>query len=216
MKTHLASFASLVLLPLAIATGLAADERQALLREVDRAWELAAAGPVIQKLEFPGGTAFEYIKQLQAALGDPETAPLVVAVPPATLSDTAMPSVSLKEKPLSQAVGELSGKVSEAFSGKARLTVNFREGAWWIEEEKKDSQVTRTFQMEAGELQALGLVPQGDKIELDGKAWPSEPGASATYQGSKLIVRASPQTMQLLGAVLKLRGEGYKELRLKP
>lgn len=219
MKTLRASFASIVLLPLAAATGLAADERQALLKEVDKAWAQAGAadaGPVIQKLEFPGGTAFEYLKQLQAALGEPETAPLVVAVPPAILSDTSMPSVSLKEKPISLAVAELSGKVSGAFSGKVGLVVNARDGVWWVEEEKKDSLVTRSFEMDAAALRALGLVPQGDKVELGGKAWPAEPGASATYQGTKFIVRASPKTMRWLEAVLMLRAEGYKELRLEP
>ena len=219
MKTLRVTLASIVLLPLAAATGLAADERQALLKEVDKAWAQAGAadaGPVIQKLEFPGGTAFEYLKQLQAALGEPETAPLVIAVPPTILSDTAMPSVSLKDKPLSVALAELSDKVSGAFSGKARLTVNARDGAWWIEEEKKDTLVNRTFEMDEAELRALGLEPQGDRMVLGGKVWPAHFGASATHQGTKLVVRASPKTMQRLEAVLMLRAEGYKELRLEP
>lgn len=214
MKTPQATCAVLALLSLSLTPLLAQEvspERQKLLREVDEAWKAVEnTEPLIGNIEFPGGTVFEYLQKVQASLVEPQTAPLVVAVPPAVLSNMSMPSVSIKNMPLSFAVGKLSGTASAA-----RLVVSFQRGVWWIQE-AEDDLVTRTFDMAAAELQALGLVPQGHKVELGGKAWPAELGASATYQGTKFVVRASPKTMKRLDAVLMLRAEGYKDLRLEP
>ena len=221
MKTFRPILSFLATLPLA-ATALAADEgppeRQALLQAVEKAWDLPTpAGPVIRNFEFKGGTAFEYLQQLQATLAEPQTAPLVVAVPPEVLSDTAMPSVSIKELPLNSAVEKLSGAISGNVSGQVHLMVSTKDGASWVEAQPKHSLITRTFRMEVAELKDLGLEPQGDKLLIGGKAaWPAEPGASATHRDSVFVVHASPKTMKRLEAILMLRAEGYKDLRLQP
>ncbi len=221
MKTLRTCFVFVALLPLAVtrlvAQGVPQD-REKLLQAVEEAWKAnPTTEPVLPKLEFAGGTVFEYLQQLRASLGEPETAPLVVAVPPVVLSDMPMPAVSGKEISLRSAVEKLSGIVSGTVSGKVGLAVSFRDGSWWIEEKKEDSFVTRTFQMGAAELKELGLESQDGKVLLGGKEpWPAEAGASATHQDLKFIVRASSETMKRLDAVLLLRSQGYKDLRLQP
>jgi hypothetical protein len=192
--------------------------RKQLLEEVDRAWEEKVEEPVIPRIKLVEGTAFEFIQLLEAAIGEKETSPIVVAVPAAKLSNMRV-RVDLKDVPLSAAMA--------TFSEITRLDTSMREGIWWVEEKSYDDDLlTRVYRLDPEELKGIGLETaaaakpkKGSKVSrIGGAAWPVGEGRAASYfpESGTLLVRLTKKEVAELDAIFLLRKAGYEGLQVKP
>jgi hypothetical protein len=193
----------------------AADEleqqREQMLESVKQAWEaVEAVEPVIPLIKLEsGGTAFEFIRQMEEALGKKESSPIVVAVPAKILSSLRIENFEQRNIPLSAAMENLS-KVTG-------LRTTRRDGVWWVEGAKTlDGEfITRTYRLGPEIMKAIGLEHDGNaksaNVSRRGKSWPVEKGSAATYVPSSkiLVVRALKKEIDELDAIVVLQQAGY-------
>jgi hypothetical protein len=194
--------------------------RKQLLEEVDRAWEEKVEEPVIPRIKLVEGTAFEFIQQLEDAIGEKETSPIVVAVPAAKLSDMRV-QVDLKDVPLNVAMATLSEIT--------KLRTSMRDGVWWVEhvEVLDGDLLTRSYRLTPEELKGIGLEfaaaakpNEGHNVSrIGGAVWPGEgQGSMGSYSPTSetMIVRLPKKEVAELDALLLLRKAGYQGLQIKP